>query len=354
MDATARQQSIAIDQVARALAEMTVSRHAEIDSTLGARYGSSWREDWSSDVRARIEILSQSIAVRRPELFVESALWSWTAFQAREVQPADLEMSLNALRETLDEKLPPVISKPASEYVARAIEEVSKFRENGSIPWQKDDELGRLASQYLEALLEGRGETGQRIILDAAEAGTPVIDLYEQALIPSQIAIGRMWHLREITVADEHFATANTLMVMSRLRAYFPKPTKGSRMLGATVPGELHELGARVVTDFFALAGWETMYLGPNLPTRDLISILKSRQVDLIAVSCGTARTLRAVGDLVDEIRADDELAHLKILAGGQPFNLAEDLWREIGADGFAPTAREAVALGDSLVNTAQ
>jgi methanogenic corrinoid protein MtbC1 len=38
------------------------------------------------------------------------------------------------------------------------------------------------------------------------------------------------------------------------------------------------------------------------------------------------------------------------ILVGGYPFNLSSRLWEEIGADGYAPGAQEAVAVALDLV----
>ena len=47
--------------------------------------------------------------------------------------------------------------------------------------------------------------------------------------------------------------------------------------------------------------------------------------------------------ELVGCVRSLSSHPKIKILVGGYPFNLARDLWRQVGADGHAPDAQEAV-----------
>jgi MerR family transcriptional regulator, light-induced transcriptional regulator len=41
---------------------------------------------------------------------------------------------------------------------------------------------------------------------------------------------------------------------------------------------------------------------------------------------------------------------HPKIMVGGYPFNVSPHLWQKVNADGFAPSADEAVKVGLQLV----
>ncbi|MDZ7776615.1 MAG: hypothetical protein U5L09_13885 [Bacteroidales bacterium] len=54
---------------------------------------------------------------------------------------------------------------------------------------------------------------------------------------------------------------------MSQLYPYiFNSQRVGKSMVAATVGGELHEMGIRMVADFFEMEGWDTWYLGANAP----------------------------------------------------------------------------------------
>jgi methanogenic corrinoid protein MtbC1 len=53
---------------------------------------------------------------------------------------------------------------------------------------------------------------------------------------------------------------------------------------------------------------------------------------------------------MIKKIKSSPEVSSdLKIIVGGYPFKVAEGLWKNIGADGFAPNADEAVQLADRL-----
>ena len=77
----------------------------------------------------------------------------------------------------------------------------------------------KLATEYLVAILEGDRRKAGRLILQAANEGRSISDLYFLVLQPAQEELGRMWVLDEINVAEEHFATATTRMVMAQLQA---------------------------------------------------------------------------------------------------------------------------------------
>ncbi|WP_025682649.1 hypothetical protein [Paenibacillus maysiensis] len=43
---------------------------------------------------------------------------------------------------------------------------------------------------------------------------------------------------------------------------------------------------------------------------------------------------------------------HVRIMVGGLPFNLDPCLWQEIGADGCAPDAEEALEVAEHLLSS--
>jgi methanogenic corrinoid protein MtbC1 len=119
--------------------------------------------------------------------------------------------------------------------------------------------------------------------------------------------------------------------------------------VAASIGGELHEIGVRMVADFFEMDGWDVVYLGANTPAADIVGVIRERRADLLAVSASTLLHLRAVGELIQHVRQDKGCAHTKVLVGGPAFRSAPDLWSELGADGSAVSATEAVKLGNSL-----
>jgi MerR family transcriptional regulator, light-induced transcriptional regulator len=182
------------------------------------------------------------------------------------------------------------------------------------------------------------------MILQAVEEGVGVQEIYMQVFQRTQREIGLMWQTGRISVAQEHYCTAATQMVMSQLYPYiFSGKDKQRRMVAACVGGELHELGARMVADFFEMEGWDTHFLGANTPLESILRTVQERQAHVLAVSATMTFHIPRVTEIIRAMRAQDDFANTRILVGGYTFNLAPHLWKRIGADGYAADAATAL-----------
>jgi methanogenic corrinoid protein MtbC1 len=352
MDDSARKLSYSLDAVAKALAQWTVSRHAETDPSLPQRYGDGWRTGWVKEVETRVRYLAQAIAVRRPKLFAETAAWSSSAFAARDAGAKDVETSLRCLREVIEAELPEAAARVALEHVDAGLERLQVPAGPPAERLEPGRPQSELALRYVEATLAGRHNDAAKLVLDAVGSGTSVSEIYSAVLWPALVEIGWMWHQGEISVADEHVASATTQMVMSMLRPHFKAaPVKGRRLVATAIRGELHALGLRMVADHFEMDGWDSIYLGANTPNEDVIRSLGDHDADLLAVSVTSMLHLRDVGELIAAVRDDAATSRVKIIVGGAPLGLDPDLWREIGADAWAPSAEAAVGIGNGLLD---
>jgi methanogenic corrinoid protein MtbC1 len=256
------------------------------------------------------------------------------------------------MQEVLGSELPAPVAQSATGHVEEAINRLGAGSESPDSPLTPDDDLHRLALQYLEALLAGDRERAEKTIFAAVDDGLELRSLYEGVLQPAQVELGRLWHAGEIGVTHEHFASAVTQAIMSTLRFRFPERNgKGKLVIAAAVGGELHEIGVRMVADFFEMDGWEVVCLGANTPSADIVELVRERQPHLLALSASTLMHVRTVGELIENLRQDDGCAKTRVLVGGPPFRSVPDLWSELGADGGATSATEAVQLGNSLVS---
>jgi methanogenic corrinoid protein MtbC1 len=212
-----------------------------------------------------------------------------------------------------------------------------------------------LAQAYLQALLRADRRAASQLVLQAAGDGVPIRTLYLGVFQPSQYEIGRLWQIGEISVAQEHYCTAATQLVMSQLYPRLFTTERAGRTLVATcVAGDLHELGARMVADFFELAGWDTYFSGANTPSADVIRSVVERRADVLAISATLRRHVGAVATLIGAVRAVPACDSVRILVGGDPFKRDAELWRRIGADACGQDANDAVAQGEALVRAAR
>jgi methanogenic corrinoid protein MtbC1 len=209
----------------------------------------------------------------------------------------------------------------------------------------------RLALAYLLAILEGDRSAASRVILDAIDQPDKVRDIYRHVLMPAQVELGRMWQNGEINVAEEHFGSYTTKMVMSQILSLATcEPRNGKTVLTAAVSGNHVDIGLHAVADFFEMAGWQTIRLGADVPTRDLVESIECFDVDLLALSASLSVQLDAVKSAIEAVRTECRGQRPKILVGGLAFADSGELAIQIGADGYAADPDGAVRLGGGLV----
>jgi len=215
-----------------------------------------------------------------------------------------------------------------------------------------DNHLTPLAQKYLNYLLKGDRNSALSLVMTEVTSGISVKEIYILVFQSTQYEIGRMWQTNKISVAQEHYCTGATQLIMAQLYPYLFKGEKKNRKMVTTcVPGELHEMGARMVTDFFEMNGWDTYYLGANMPIDGVIRYISEVNPLCLAISATMTFHVSAVEEMIRKIRSAPTIASdLIIIVGGYPFKVAEGLWKSIGADGYAVSGTEATELADKLI----
>jgi methanogenic corrinoid protein MtbC1 len=212
-----------------------------------------------------------------------------------------------------------------------------------------DTPEGRLAAGFLAAILEGDRRAACALVLSAVRQGTLTApDAYTHVLSPALREMGRMWHLGEVNVAEEHFATATALTLMSQvLTLWDHAPANGRTVVSASVEGNTHEIGARMVADFFEAAGWRAITLGASVPAADLACAAADYRADIVALSVMLSSQLPAFRETCRLVRRDAPRA--RILAGGAGLHDIPGLALENGAHAFARSPAEAVDIAATL-----
>jgi MerR family transcriptional regulator, light-induced transcriptional regulator len=279
--------------------------------------------------------------------------WAKVMLEGRGIPQEDLARNLEVTRDVLVGALPPDLAGLAAEYLVAGLQQLPDLPTVIPLGIGDDEPLAELARGYLQALMRGERHVASRLVLDAVEAGTSVRDVYLHVFQRTQQEVGCLWQTNRLSVAQEHYCTAATQLVMSQLYPWiFSGPRNGHALVATCVAGDLHEIGVRMVSDFFEMEGWDTFYLGANTPTVSLVRTLEERGAGLLAVSATMTFHLSAVKELIAAVRQTEAGERIKILVGGYPFNLAPDLWRVVGADAWGRDALESVVVADRLLRT--
>jgi len=333
------------------LAGAIVERQWQLQPDLAVRYDEPARLKSVRDTGYTLSYLAHAIQVGEQSLFVEYVAWLKVLLTRQNVPIDDLAENLRVMREVLPRTLPPKEATAAVALLTASLDHLPHMPSSlpsfldGSAPY------GSLARRYLAHLLTGERHQAAQLILAAVAEGVLVRDIYLHVFQPCLHEIGRLWQLNEISVAQEHFCTAATQLIMAQLYPQiFATPRSNRRLVAACVGQELHEVGLRMVADLFELEGWDTYYLGANTPLKSIAAAVSEQSAHVLAISATMTYHLRDVADLIAFVRGREPGAHVKILVGGYPFNTAGNLWRTIGADGYAPDAVSAIAVANRLL----
>jgi methanogenic corrinoid protein MtbC1 len=331
------------------LSQRIVTRQYALQPETWTPFGDAGREKSVRDAGYHLSYLAEAVTAGDPSLFVDYVCWVKVLFAGLGFPDTVLTKTLQCTRDVLQETLPEELRAIVDECLQAGLARLGQAPSTLPTFIGADSPLAGLAQQYLAALLRGERHSASQLILNAVEDGTSVKDIYLHVFQPSQREIGRLWQMNQVSVAQEHYCTAAAQLIMSQLYPFIFSTHKIGRRLTATCVGrELHEIGVRMVADFFEMEGWDTYYLGANAPTKTILEVIKERQADILAISATITFHMPAVRELIDGVRASG--AGVKILVGGYPFNAAPGLWRQVGADGYARDAQEAIAVADRLV----
>lgn len=173
-------------------------------------------------------------------------------------------------------------------------------------------------ARFLSALLGGDRRLC-RTISDAVGSSLPLKGLYEDLFKRALYDIGDLWERNRISVAEEHMATA---IIEGLLNERFPDLVstirKQRRVIIASIAGELHQVGGKMVSDIFEMHGWDAHYLGADMPVNELIQYAREIQPDLIGLSLSIYFNIPILLQIASQLQ--QEFQNTGIIVGGQAF----------------------------------
>ncbi|NMO92897.1 cobalamin-dependent protein [Actinomycetospora sp. TBRC 11914] len=207
-------------------------------------------------------------------------------------------------------------------------------------------DLAAVREDYLDRLAASDEQGAVAVALAAVDAGHDTEDVLLDVIAEAQREVGERWAAGTWSVVQEHIATHISERVVAAVSRHRPAggPTGVGRIAVACLDGEWHGLPARLLAEVLVRHGWEVSYLGSSVPAAQVAMHLNAAGPDVVAVSSSLPSRLPAARRVVEACRATGT----PVLAGGPAFGPDGEWARSVGADGWAPDARAAVALLDS------
>ena len=167
------------------------------------------------------------------------------------------------------------------------------------------DNITALRQSWIDACLDFDERRADSVLAEAFAlfpTETVCFSLLQKAL--SEIGVG--WYEGNVTVQQEHFASALAIRRLETMVASTPAPTRNGRILAACPAEERHTFSLLLITLLLRRNGWDVVYLGANVPSERLGPTLeqaKPHLVILAAQTLYTASTLLKMAKLLHEER---------------------------------------------------
>jgi len=201
-----------------------------------------------------------------------------------------------------------------------------------------------------EAVVAGDTEAAVETAKEAIESGVDPVKAIENGLSRGARIIGDRFERLEIYLPELLIAAESMEAGLEILLAEIPKDKtlrKGIVVCG-TVKGDIHEIGKKIVAALLRANGFEVHDLGADVPTSMFVEEAGKVRADIIGLSALMSSTLGAQKDVIDYLRAVGMREKHIVMVGGGP--TTQEWADQIGADGYARTAPDAVKLALELI----
>lgn len=155
-----------------------------------------------------------------------------------------------------------------------------------------------------------------------------------------------LW-LPELIGAADAMQSATPILDEEIKRTGAKKQAVGTVVAG-TVFGDIHAIGITMVCTLLVAAGFDVHMLGINIKSEQFVEAVKQHKADILAMSALLTLTAREQKKVIDALNKEGIRDKVKVMVGGGAMNA--DFARNIGADGYDPTAPGAVELAKKLI----
>lgn len=209
----------------------------------------------------------------------------------------------------------------------------------------------KLLTQLSDAVFEMEDEDIIPIAEEYVSAGFDVREGVMKGLIPGMSRAGELFAEEEYYVTDILLCSDALNNALEIFKPYLEEEKESENRytyLIGTVAGDTHDIGKNLVKIMLEVGGFEVIDLGRDVPLELFVEKAVEYDVDIIGMSALMTTTMDGIKTVINMLKEQGLRAQFKVMAGGGA--VTESYAKEIGADGYAPDAIQAVELAKSLL----
>ena len=174
--------------------------------------------------------------------------------------------------------------------------------------------------------------------------------ILEDGFVVGMSAVGEKFKNNEVFIPEVLIASRAMNVGLEILRPLF-SPDRAhlrGRIILATVKGDLHDIGKKIVGMMLEGAGYDVIDLGIDVSQVKIVRAVKANRPSVLGLSALLTTTMSYMRDVVEGVEHARLRSRVRIVIGGAP--VTRSYTDEIGADGYAPDAASALDLVKGLL----
>jgi 5-methyltetrahydrofolate--homocysteine methyltransferase len=207
-----------------------------------------------------------------------------------------------------------------------------------------------ILTEISEALIGGKFKEIKDLAQKALDEGFNAKEIIDKGLIAGMDIVGAKFRNNEVYVPEVLIAARTMHSALEVVKPYLAADDTESKakVLIGTVKGDLHDIGKNLVVMMLEGAGFAVKDLGVDVSPEKFVDEAKKYQPQIIGMSALLTTTMLTMKETLEEIEEAGLRENCKVFIGGAP--VTQKFADEIGADGFALNASEAVDVARKLI----
>ncbi len=209
---------------------------------------------------------------------------------------------------------------------------------------------------YNEAIFETDKEAALEVVENALADGVTPEDIVFKIVMPAvEYMMEHVLNDLDTNLA-QHFMIAQIAAEITEkmLQKFSQPPEIIGRVIIGTAFGDLHSLGKRIVMGCLKSMMVDVVDLGVNVNPEDFVDAAVKQHAQVIAVSSMMMHTATGeegslqVRELLKQRGLEQQI---KLVVGGSPFRYDSELYKNVGADNWAPDGITAAKMICQLID---
>ncbi len=209
-----------------------------------------------------------------------------------------------------------------------------------------------LAEDLTSAVKEGNIDESANLVEKILAQGTSASEVLD-VLTGAIREVGDAFERFDIFLPEMMMAADAMIEVMKVLDPALKEEGKGRvesavKIVMASVKGDIHEIGKNIVITMLTANGYAIFDMGADVDSLEIVKTAEREKANVIGLSALMTTTMPGQKEVINILNDMGLRDRFKVIIGGSP--TSQEWAREIGADGWAKDASEAVKVVEKLI----